>query len=249
MATPLPFPRSRKRAGNLAQTVAADLSQRIRGGQLRPGDKLPTETELIEEQGVSRTVVREALSQLQAAGLVETRHGVGTFVLATLPDQTLPLDPGTLVTLRDVIALLELRIGVETEAASLAAARRTDAQLQAMRQALDTLQARIDSGGDAVAADFQFHRQIAQATENRYFGDLFNQLGSALIPRTRLDTPRLAAVRDEQYLHRINQEHEDIYAAIARQDTDAARAAMRMHLTNSRERLRRAADTTDAPPP
>ena len=248
MATPLPFPRSRKRSGNLAQTVAADLTQRIRGGQFRPGDKLPTETELIEEQGVSRTVVREALSQLQAAGLVETRHGIGTFVLAMLPDQVLPLDPGTLVTLRDVIALLELRIGLETEAASLAAVRRTDMPLQAMRQALDALQAGIDAGGDTAAADFQFHRQIAQATDNRHFADLFNHLGAALIPRTRLDTPRLTPVRDGQYLQRINHEHEDIYAAIARQDSDAARAAMRMHLTNSRERLRRAADVAEAPP-
>lgn len=178
--------------------------------------------------------------------MVETRHGVGTFVLATLPEQALSFDPGTLVTLRDVIALLELRISLETEAASLAATRRTDVQLQAMRRALDALQAGIDAGVDTAAADFQFHWQIAQAADNRYFADIFNQLGAVLIPRTRLDTPRLAPARDGDYLHRINHEHEDIYAAITRQDADAARAAMRMHLTNSHERLRRAAAAAEA---
>lgn len=245
MAIPLPLSRARKRSGNLAQTVAADLTQQIRDGQLRPGDKLPTETELIENQGVSRTVVREALSQLQAAGLVETRHGVGTFVLATPPEQVLPFDPGTLGTLHDVIALMELRISLETEAASLAAARRTSTQLQAIQEALNTLQAGIDAGVDTASADFQFHWRISQATGNRYFANIFNQIGVVLIPRTRLDTSRLTPAQDESYLQRINQEHEDIYAAIVRQDADAARAAMRMHLTNSRERLRRVADVAE----
>ena len=245
MAIPLISSPIRKRPGNLAQTVAADLIQRIREGQLRPGDKLPTETKLIENQGVSRTVVREALSQLQAAGLVETRHGVGTFVLAAPPEQALPFDPGALVTLHDVIALMELRISLETEAASLAASRRTNMQLQAIQEALDTLRTGIDAGTDTASTDFQFHWRISQATGNRYFANIFNQIGVVLIPRTRLDTSRLAPTQDESYLQRINQEHEDIYAAIVRQDADAARAAMRMHLTNSRERLRRAADVAE----
>ena len=116
-----------------------------------------------------------------------------------------------------------------------------------MRQALDTLQVGVNAGVDTAEADFQFHYQIAQATGNRYFADIFNQIGVVLIPRTRLDTSRLAPAREGGlYLHRINHEHEDIYAAIARQDADAARAAMRMHLTNSRERLRLATQATEA---
>lgn len=240
-------PRSRKRAGGLAQAVATDLTQQIRDGKIRPGDKLPTEIELIEQQGVSRTVVREALSQLQAAGLVETRHGIGTFVLAAAPVEPFTFDAGALVTLRDAIAMLELRIGLETETARLAALRRSDAQLRAMREALDTLQSRIDSGGDAVTADFQFHWRIAQATDNRYFNDLFGQLGATLIPRTRVDTARLSAIGGLDYLQRINREHEEIYEAIARQDGETARAAMRLHLVNSRERLRQVADRFDKP--
>ena len=118
----------RKRAISLTQEVMNDLAARIRGGQYKPGDKLPTEPEVMAQQGVSRTVVREAMSRLQAAGLVETRHGVGTFVLQ--PTSTPPaLDLTTAVTIRDVLAMLELRISLETEAAGLAAMRRNDAQL------------------------------------------------------------------------------------------------------------------------
>jgi GntR family transcriptional repressor for pyruvate dehydrogenase complex len=92
------------------------------------------------EQGVSRSVVREAISRMQAAGLVETRHGIGTFVLPPPPAAIMGIDPATVMTVRDVIALLELRIGLETEAAGLAAARRTEAQLAEVRAALAALQ-------------------------------------------------------------------------------------------------------------
>ena len=79
----------------------------------------------MEEFGVSRTVVREAISRLQAAGLVATRHGVGTFVVGMGDATTFRISPDQLGTLQDVIAVLELRIGVETESAALAAIRRT----------------------------------------------------------------------------------------------------------------------------
>jgi len=77
--------------------------------------------------GVSRTVVREAISHLQAAALVETRHGIGTFVLEPVPSRTIGIDPNTVVTMRDVLAILEPRIWLETEAAALATGRRFSA--------------------------------------------------------------------------------------------------------------------------
>ena len=85
--------------------------------------------------------------------------------------------------LRDVIAVLELRIGVETEAAALAAQRRTDANLATMRQALNAVAQAVDEGRDAVAADFQFHLEIACATQNSHFTELMSTLGSMIIPR------------------------------------------------------------------
>ena len=235
----------RRRSRSLAQEVMDDLTAKIRSGLYGPGEQLPTEPEVMAEQGVSRTVVREAISRLQAAGLVETRHGVGTFVLPPRPASASPLDLTTVATVRDVLAMLELRISLETEAAALAAQRRTDEQLAQMRRALDAFDDSIDKGKSAVDEDFQFHLQIALATQNKYFEDFYRQLGTSTIPRTRLDTAQLSLEPSPDYLHRTNREHEYILEAITLKDPEAARAAMRMHLTNSRERLRRASEAAD----
>ncbi len=233
-------PPVRRRSNNLAQGVLDALTQRILLGQLKPGEKLPSESTIVLEHGVSRTVVREALSKLQASGLVETRHGIGTFVLGLGDGAAFRIAPDQLSTLNEVIAVLELRIGVETETAALAALRRTDDDLARMRSALDAFVAATEAGRDAVGADFQFHLEIARATRNQRFADLMATLGATIIPRARLGGPH----GDEQaaFLRRVHAEHDSIYDAIARQDPDGARAAMRTHLANSRERRRRSAD-------
>jgi GntR family transcriptional repressor for pyruvate dehydrogenase complex len=173
---------------------------------------------------------------------VETRHGVGTFVLPSPVADASPVDLATVVTIRDVLAMLELRISLETEAAFLAALRRTDEQLAMMRQAIADFERGLGRGEKSVEADFQFHLHIALATGNKYFEDFYRHLGTRTIPRTRVDTPKLSTEPAENYLHRTNREHEYILDAIARKDPEAARAAMRMHLTNSCERLRRAGE-------
>lgn len=247
--------RPRPRARGLAHGLVEDLGEKIRSQQLRPGDKLPTESAIMQSFGVSRTVVREALSKLQAAGLVETHHGVGTFVLQPRAAGMFRLDSADIATSVDVLAVLELRISLETESAGLAATRRTEEQLLAMRQALDDFERNVAVAGDTVAPDFRFHLQIAQATGNPYFADIMSHLGTTIIPRTRITAIRNYDRRGE-YLSRVNREHEEIYAAIARRDPESARAAMRIHLTNSRERLRvaqeaaqqAAAKTTPAAP-
>lgn len=243
--TPSPLPTAPlKKHRNLAQGVVAHLTDSIKGGSLTPGDKLPTESEIMRTLGVSRTVVREAISNLQAAGLVETRHGIGTFVLA--PSAPMGLDPATVVTVRDVLALLELRISLETEAAGLAAGRRSEEQLAQLRAALDNFEECARSGAETVAPDMAFHLLLAQASGNRYFHDILNHLGTNIIPRARLNSARLAQDDPAHYLERVIHEHEDIYSAIARRDAESARAAMRTHLSNSRERLRRAQEASDA---
>lgn len=229
-----------RRPRTLALGVVEALSDRIRDGRLAPGTKLPTEAEVMAEFGVSRTVVREALSKLQAGGLVETRHGVGTFVVGPGDASAFRIEPQQLATLRDVIAVLELRIGVETEAAGLAAQRRSEANLAAMRRAIADFAQAVEEGRDAVAADFQLHTEIARATQNEHFAGLMATLGARIIPRARLDPAEAIDPQRQSYLRRVNAEHESIVDAIAAQDVEAARAAMRTHLANSRERRRRA---------
>lgn len=232
----LPTPRKHR---SLAQGLIEQIGGAIRQGVLKPGDKLPTESSLMTQHGVSRTVVREAISHLQAAGLVQTRHGIGTFALER-PQTGLGLDAENILTLRDVLAILELRIGVETETAGLAASRRSQEQVDELSAALRDMQAAMAEGRSAVEADKRFHLLIAQATGNRYFVDILAQLGNAIIPRARLNTPVLEQDKPADFLERVSREHDDIYRAIERRDPEAARAAMRTHLSNSRERLMQA---------
>ncbi|MGB9107290.1 MAG: FadR/GntR family transcriptional regulator [Telluria sp.] len=241
----LPAPRKPR---NLAQLVVAQLSEHIQQGELKAGDKLPTETEIMVEQGVSRSVVREAISRMQAAGLVETRHGIGTFVLPPPPAAIMGIDPATVMTVRDVIALLELRIGLETEAAGLAAARRTEPQLAEIRAALAALLQGARRGDDTVALDQRFHLAIAQASGNQYFHAILQHLGENIIPRARINSARLTHADPVSYMEQVGREHEQIVDAIARNDAESARAAMRLHIGNSRERLRRAQEALEAAP-
>jgi GntR family transcriptional repressor for pyruvate dehydrogenase complex len=243
-----PALQARRPARGLAHAVVEDFASRIRSQLLRPGDKLPTESAIMQAFGVSRTVVREALSKLQAAGLVETHHGIGTFVLEGRSGGIFRLDPSEIAASVDVLAVLELRISLETESAGLAAARRSEAQLQAMRQALDEFASNVAVAGDTVSPDFRFHLEVAHATGNRYFADIMGHLGTTIIPRTRINSARLPGDEQSHYLQKVNREHEEIYEAIARADAESARAAMRIHLTNSRERLRRAQQAAQVAP-
>lgn len=234
-------PSVRRRPRTLALELVESLGDRIRDGRIAPGDKLPTEAAIMEEFGVSRTVVREAISKLQASGLVETRHGIGTFVVGLGDGAAFRIAPEQMATLHDVIAVLELRIGLETEAAALAALRRTPENLAQMRSALDAFATALAQGRDAVGPDFQFHLEVARATQNPHFAELMGTLGAMIIPRARLGAEAGAQEAQRSYLQRANAEHENIYDAIASQDVEAARAAMRTHLANSHERRRRAA--------
>ena len=229
-----------RRSRGLVQEIVDGLDADMREGLIQPGDKLPSEAEIMSRFDVSRTVVREAISKLQASKMVETRHGIGTFALPPADTSNFKIADEDFATVSDVIAVLELRIGVETEAAALAALRRTDANLATMREALNAVARAVDEGRDAVLADFQFHQEIARATQNNHFMELISTLGSMIIPRARLEGPDAQSDERRQYLRRVNGEHENIYDAIAGQDPEAARAAMRTHLANSRERRRRA---------
>jgi GntR family transcriptional repressor for pyruvate dehydrogenase complex len=224
---------------NLTADLAADLRTRIVDGVIQPGEKLPSENTLIGEFGVSRTVVRSALTRLQAEGLVETERGRGSFALTPPPAGPTSGPPTRpVVTAEDRLHLLEFRIGVETEAAALAAGNRTERQLNALRQALSEFTDSGEHPARAMKADFEFHKAVAAASGNPFYTDCLASLGQTMIamPRTRLMTGVEHYARDhfEQVVH----EHGSIFAAITDSDGAGASAAMRNHLANSRRRLR-----------
>lgn len=244
-----PEPQRQRRPRGLVGEIVESLANSIREGKLQPGEKLPTEAEIMARFDVSRTVVRESLSRLQASGLVETRHGIGTFVLPPQESGNFKITAEDFATVADVISVLELRISLETEAAGLAAQRRTPENLLAMEKALRAFDDSINLDSDAVPPDFQFHMEVARSTGNRHFTELMTYLGTRLIPRTRIDTANSAPEGRLNYLQRVNGEHESIYNAIRNQDAQEARAAMRTHLSNSRERLRKGDNLHTMQPP
>jgi len=235
-----PPPISRSDPGGLTLQLVRRLSESIQSGELRAGDRLPTESELVRSHGVSRTVVREAMSRLNAQGLVETQHGRGSFVLASPSAVSFSVGPADARSIDELAELLEFRIAFETEAAALASIRADSGRIGAVGHALTRFAEATARPSDSVKADFDFHRSVAVASGNRYLLQLLDSLG-----RTAIATPRarLATAGDEEAVrhHRlVGEEHATIYEAIARRDATDARAAMRVHLANSKQRLTRA---------
>lgn len=221
------------RATSLTDDLYAKLEARIRSGDWTPGTRLPTQKEIAETENVSRTVVREAVARLTAQGLANSRQGSGMFVTDTAEYRAFQITRDELNELADIVKLLEMRLGVETEMAGLAAARRTTADIGAIQDALQAMQ---DLQGDPVAAakaDTAFHMAIARATQNDYYARFVEFLGLRLVP------PRNLYLRDQPdeahraYAAKVHAEHEAILEAIVRMDPQRARDAARHHMQES----------------
>jgi len=221
-------PRTRK---NLAERVAGELRTWLSSGDVRAGDRLPTEHELVRRYGVSRTVVREALAGLRADGLVVARQGSGVFVAEpALAQPTLSLLNVKPETLAAIIETLELRAAVESEGAALAAERRSPAELANIKARQRAMAAALEAGEQAEGQDYAFHLAIAESTHNQHFVEFFAFLGARAIPRAQ------AGGRSRNYLAKIRDEHAVIVDAIAAGDAMGAHDAMRAHLKESQER-------------
>ncbi|MGY5810588.1 FadR/GntR family transcriptional regulator [Rhizobium sp. LEGMi198b] len=223
---------------NLVDIVGQQLRQEILGGVLKPGEKLPSESGLTERYKVSRTVIREAIASMRADGLVEVRHGIGVFVLHARPPfpaaGLLDTDPGRI---SSIIEMLELRAAVETEAAGLAAARRSPAQDEAIIERFEDIDHAMERGIATSEADFAFHLAIADATNNPRFREFLELTGKRAIPRSFLQD-QLDEIASADYLAQIQAEHRRIAEAISDRDEHGAREAMRLHLKGSQQRYR-----------
>jgi GntR family transcriptional regulator, transcriptional repressor for pyruvate dehydrogenase complex len=226
---------------NRTQELTLRLSEEIRSGRLAPGSRLPTEQELSEATGVSRTVVREAVAALRADGLVKTRQGLGAFVASDVQRWPFRIDASDLKSVADVLQVIELRMSLEVEASGLAAERRSNDDLARIKKALAAIDREIKVGGNAVEADFQFHLAIFEAAKNRYFPQLLQFLGHFIIPRQTIQMAKESEKRRKGYLHRIQSEHVAIFDAISARNATAARKAARRHLSNALRRYQQRA--------
>ncbi len=223
----------------LTGELVARLTASIVSGKLPPGSRLPTEQEMIAATGVSRTVVREAVAALKADRLVITRQGVGAFV-AEQVRRPFRVDFDERSTLREVLNVMELRTGVEVEAAGLAAERASQTQVKKIADRFGAIRAAIGRGENAVDQDFAFHCEIADSTGNPQFKRFLEYLGRFIIPR-RTVWGRSAPPSKRIQLDVFQQEHEQILNAIRERAVTQARAAMQRHLVNSRGRYEKIA--------
>ena len=222
----------------LSTIVAESLAEKIRSGQLQPGEQLPTEAELCAEYDVSRTVVREAVARLRSDGMVVPQQGRGMFVSETPSPRNFSIPDEALRTLPETIALLELRLSVEVESAGLCAERRTDREAIAIRSMMDEIDAQqADPAAVQIHYDYDFHLAIAKAARNEFIHGFLAYLRPMIVPRFQLGYVVEPPLKDSYYA-RIHSEHKAIVDAIERQDGSKARQAMRKHLHNSLGRVR-----------
>jgi GntR family transcriptional regulator, transcriptional repressor for pyruvate dehydrogenase complex len=218
---------------HLPARIAAQISRDIAEGRMARGEKLPTEHFLANALGVSRSVVREAIAQLRNEGLVETRQGVGAFVTE--------MGTGVIRIGRDDLAdrasfrdLFELRIGLEVEAAGLAALHHSAEDLARLDAALADMTGAEKWTEQGIVADLAFHRVVAAATGNDYFPLFIGFVAERI--SLAINAARAAAVLEEIVEVTIA-EHVAVRDAIASRDRRRAMAAMKRHLMGAAARL------------
>ncbi|MFJ1301498.1 FadR/GntR family transcriptional regulator [Pseudomonadota bacterium AL_CKDN230030165-1A_HGKHYDSX7] len=221
------------RPDNLPDEIAQQIRQKIVSQAFEPGQRLPTEQEFAQRFGVSRNVVREAIARLKLSGYIETRRGVGSFVATDAGQQAFELLPGDLLQAQALEHVYQLRVEIEAGAAALAAQHRTDAQIEQLREALTRVDAASDDWRMGADRALDFHMAVCQAANNPYFLRLLSLFGRAIGDAVR--TLRYCSTGTER-VAQIELEHHRIFDAIVARDADAARAAMREHLTNGMQR-------------
>lgn len=228
--------RSVTRPRSLADTVTREMTAHILAGDWAPGQRLPTEKELGQQFGVSRAVLREAISRLKSEGYVETYQGKGAFVAEDPGCAAFRLQIDTLPGESTAEHVFELRALVERACAELAAQRRTEHDLETMRRALADMRAAYENGGLGLEADIRFHEAVAMATHNPVLQRFVQFVGTHVRELIRL--ARLSVAKYENKITDVDKEHSAILRAIEKRDARAARLAAQTHLANGAKRLR-----------
>lgn len=224
-----------RQPARLPEQVADILAGRIESGELAPGEMLPSEAELARRFGVSRPVIREALSRLKFEGMVDSHQGRGVQVVGPVRHQAFRVAEAQRLSLEDLASLYELRAILESEAAALAALRCSGDQLAALRGNVAEMAEAVANDTDGSQPDAAFHLGIAEGSGNPHLSELMRFLHdrlAAVIIRARDNSQRqdgLPAL--------VQTEHEAMLAALEGRDPAKAREAALAHLKNAAKRL------------
>jgi GntR family transcriptional repressor for pyruvate dehydrogenase complex len=222
--------------GSLVLTVVARIRGLIDEGTLRRGDRLPTELELVEQLGVSRTVVREAVRQLECLGVLTVKRAKGTFVAdwnhmsqcAKLVRSALTIAP------KELLYFNEFREGIESVAVRRVAETATPECIAELQRLLDEVDGAGDSDVDAWQADFRFHRSLVAAAGNPLTTSILEMIHEFIFASMVQTTPE---PRDQHDRDKTRQRHQMILDAIRHHDPDAAEKAMHAHMAYTASRL------------
>ncbi len=217
------------RVDRVSDKVSGQLKKLIADGVVKIGDRLPSERELSEQMGVSRTSVREALQQLEMQGVLEIVHGGGSIVrnitgreIRRTLEIFLERDP------KRVLELAELRAFMEAWAAREAARHRTEQELEVMRGYLEEMERDFSKGQIRYDVDFKYHTEIAGATHNTIYLHMIDNIYNLIDFSVKVHREEVFTAREDQ--ETILDHHRDIYHAIRDGNPDAAENAMKEHL-------------------
>lgn len=224
--------------GNIATTSAvAEVTRRLlavfTNGTLQPGDRLPPERQLATSMGVGRSAIREALAALELLGVVEVRPGSGTY-LRGRASELLPqtLSWGMLIGAPKTRELIQVRHGLEVQAARLAALSLDEDLVTELQEHLSTMESHLEGDyADFVAADMHFHQAIAAGANSSLLDDLLQTVRSLI----RVWVER--AVNDADHARLTCEEHRAVLAALRARDADGAATAMSAHMDSAGRRL------------
>ncbi|MXU65169.1 FadR/GntR family transcriptional regulator [Oceanomicrobium pacificus] len=219
---------------SLSDQVYEQILRLIVDGQFPEGSKLPPETRLSEDLGVSRPVLRQALKQLRDDGVITSRQGSGSYVQRR-PDRAM-LSFAPVGSIADVQRTFEFRAVIESDAAALAAERWTDEDMARIDAAMVALETCIREGALGADADEELHLAICAATDNHYFVSARSSMKSQIITGMNL-ARSLSLTKPVARLELVQAEHRGIVAAIRKRDAEAARHLMKAHVDNARQRV------------
>jgi DNA-binding FadR family transcriptional regulator len=224
-------------AARLGDRLSHRIAALIDRGEFGEG-RLPAESELAARFGVSRPVIREALSRLRVMGVIVSRKGSGSYVQkrAERPPETPTIGFGPVNSLAQVRKCYEFRVGFEGDAAYYAAQNRTPEHLVALRDALDRMEIALEQGVTAMSADIEFHFAVARASGNEFFEAVMESMRTPLEFAVNL-ARSLTLTRPLDHLLVVQAEHVAMFEAIEAGDKEAARLAMRTHIENACSRV------------
>lgn len=219
------------------EQIVEQITVMISEGNLKPGDKLPAERVLAENLNVSRASVREALSALHLLGLLEIKSGEGTYIKQS--DVNSIIQPLALLLLMEqdtVFEILQVRKGLEVEAAGLAALNADDDDLKALGSIMNEMEKELNSSTLGEVTDWKFHFALAHATRNSLLVRLMNTISDTMQKTIRINREQLFKKRGNPQI--LFKQHLDVYEAIKSRDVEKARQKMYEHLKFAEEEMK-----------